>query len=165
PDDATRAHVADGLVDLASVRDGAVALACSDAHFGPMNNLLLPGRALNMGGGWETRRSRNPNRDWIVVKLAARGTPELVEVDTNHFRGNYPDRCLLEGIDAPDARITELLASEAWAPIVPETKLAAHTRHFLPRIAGVGRTCSHVRLVIVPDGGVSRLRVWGSRAT
>ena len=69
-----------------------------------MNNLLLPGRAENMGGGWETRRKRAPGHDWILIRLGARGTINTIEVDTNHFKGNYPDRCSLEGIDAPGAR-------------------------------------------------------------
>jgi allantoicase len=163
-DDETCAHVPDHCVDLASVRDGARALACSDAHFGPMNDLLLPGRAANMGSGWETRRSRAPSRDWIVIELAARGVPEAIEVDTNHFRGNYPDRCAIETIDAPGAQITELIASDAWTRLLPEVPLSAHTRHFFEGELGVRHASTHVRLVIVPDGGVSRLRVWGTPA-
>lgn len=162
-DGETSSRVDPALVDLASVKHGALALACSDAHFGGMNNLLLPGRALNMGSGWETRRSRQPNRDWILIKLAARGVPQVVEVDTNHFRGNFPDRCLIETIDAPLARITDLIESAAWSTLLPETKLRAHERHFFASELSNQRSCSHVRLTIIPDGGISRLRVWGSR--
>ena len=157
----TSTHVAPGAVDLAALRNGAVALACSDARFGPMNNLLLPGRAANMGGGWETRRSRQPNQDWIVVQLGARGRAQVVEVDTNHFKGNYPDRCSIEAIDAPDARITDLIRSKSWHTLVAETKLNAHTRHFFEHLPSL--PASHLRLNIFPDGGVSRLRVWGQR--
>jgi allantoicase len=160
-DDETRRHVAPGAVDLAALTNGGVALACSDAHFGPMNNLLLPGRAINMGGGWETRRSRNPNRDWMIVQLGARGRAQVVEVDTNHFKGNYPDRCSIEVIDAPGARTTELIRSNAWHTLVSETKLHAHTRHFFEHLPL--SPASHLRLTIIPDGGCSRLRVWGQR--
>jgi allantoicase len=155
-------HVAAHLVDLAALKNGGLALACSDAFFGPMNNLLLPGRAANMGGGWETRRKRQPGHDWIVLQLGARGVPQLFEVDTNHFKGNYPDRCSLEGIDAAGALITDLVASRAWQPLLPETKLSASARHFLPPVSSSG-PITHVRLNIFPDGGVSRLRVFGSR--
>jgi allantoicase len=160
----TSARVPAALVDLAAVKNGGVALACSDARFGPMNNLLLPGRAANMGGGWETRRSRQPNQDWILIRLAVRGTPGIVEVDTNHFCGNYPDRCSIEIIDAPRARITDLITSSAWTTLLPETKLKANTRHFFvdAELATVA-LASHVRLNLFPDGGVSRLRVWGAR--
>jgi allantoicase len=149
-------------VDLAALKNGALALGCSDAFFGPMNNLLLPGRAADMGGGWETRRKRQPGHDFILIKLGARGVVRLVEVDTNHFRGNYPDRCSLELIDAPSARITDLLYSRALRTLVPEQKLSAHTRHFfVPEQTGAA---THVRLNIFPDGGVSRLRLWGQLA-
>jgi allantoicase len=161
-----RVHVAPELRDLAAVKNGGLALACSDAFFGPMNNLLLPGRPADMGGGWETRRRRGPGYDWIVIRLGARGTPGVVEVDTRHFKGNFPDRCSLEAIDAPgDARITDLLGATTWHPLVRENKLRADTRHFFA-VAGAGAAvapATHVRLNIFPDGGVARLRVWGRR--
>ncbi len=158
----TTANVLASYVDLAGVRNGGVALACSDAHFGPMNNLLLPNRATNMGGGWETRRSRQPNKDWILIKLAARGVPRVVELDTAFFCGNYPDRALIETIDAADARITELIASDRWQLLLPETKLAADTRFFFPKLESAA-PATHARVTIFPDGGISRLRLWGTR--
>jgi allantoicase len=159
----TRAHVGHGAVDLAALENGGITLACSDARFGPMNNLLLPGRAENMGGGWETRRNRGPGHDWLLVQLGARGSVQAVEIDTNHFKGNYPDRASLELIAAPGARITELIASTAWSSLLPEVKLAAHTRHFYAAELLARGPATHLRLNIFPDGGVSRLRVWGQR--
>jgi allantoicase len=164
----TRAHAIEGSVDLAAVTSGGLALACSDAFFGPMNNLLLPGRAENMGGGWETRRKRvalhSATHDWILIRLGARGTINTIEVDTNHFKGNYPDRCSLQGIDAPGARITDLIASQTWVPLLAEVKLAADDRRFFTTDIAPHAAVSHVRLNIFPDGGVSRLRLWGTRA-
>ena len=156
-----RAHVAPELRDLAAVKNGGLAIACSDAFFGPMNNILLPGRPTDMGGGWETRRRRGPGYDWILIKLGARGMPSVIEVDTRHFKGNFPDRCSVETIDAPvGTRITELLAADRWRQLVPESTLRADARHFF----AVDETAStHVRLNIFPDGGIARLRVWGQR--
>jgi len=152
------------LFDLAAVLNGGLALACSDAFFGPMNNVLLPGRADDMGGGWETRRRRGSGHDWLLIQLGARGTPSVIEVDTNHFKGNYPDRCSLDTLDAPaGARITDLIASAGWSSALPEVKLEASRRHFFPVAPRADRRASHVRLNIFPDGGVSRLRVWGRR--
>ncbi len=164
-DEETRPHVTMGERDLASVKNGGKALACSDAFFGPMDNLLLPARAKNMGGGWETRRKRARGNDWILLRLGDAGSVSCVEVDTNHFKGNYPDRCALRGIYAPGARVTELVDPELpWSTILDESKLEAHTRHFFrgDRIQSAG-PFTHVRLDIYPDGGISRLRVWGHR--
>jgi allantoicase len=163
-DDEVRGRIEPGEVDLASMRNGGLALACSDMFFGPMNNLLRPGRADNMGGGWETRRRRGPGFDWIVVRLGAPGTVGFIEVDTNHFKGNCPRACSLEGITAPGAPLTELVdESAAWRAVLPESTLSPHTRHFFRDEIVQRGPFSHVRLSIYPDGGVSRLRVFGRR--
>lgn len=162
--DATAAaRVPPDLDDLAALVNGGSALACSDAFFGPMNNLLLPGRAENMGGGWETKRRRGAGFDWILIRLGGRGLPGFLEIDTNHFKGNYPDRCSVEIIDAAGARITDLLGHPGWRTLLPESRLAADTRHFFDVTSGGTGPATHVRLNIFPDGGVSRLRVWGQR--
>jgi allantoicase len=164
-DEASRVYVTPDLVDLVALKNGGVAVACSDARFSPMNNLLLPTRALDMGGGWETRRARMPGhvQDWVILKLGARGSLRVVELDTAFFKGNYPDRASIEGLDAPHASITDLIRSQAWQPILAETKLSADTRHFFGSELVTHTPVSHVRVNIVPDGGISRVRLWGKR--
>jgi len=157
------AQVAPDAVDLAALENGGMALACSDAFFGPMHQLILPGRADNMGGGWETRRKRAPGHDWIIVRLGSRGRPRSIEIDTNHFKGNFPDRCAIDAIDAPAAAsITDLIASDRWIRYLEAAPVSANQRHFFHEL-GSDAAATHVRLSIYPDGGVSRLRVWGSR--
>ena len=132
-----------------------------------MNNLLLPGRAENMGGGWETRRKRGPGpRLDPPAARRARRSLRVLEVDTNHFKGNYPDRCSVEWIDAPAARITELVASAAVvAPLLPETKLGAHARHFFrDELAAGPSPATHLRVNIFPDGGPESSSASGGRA-
>lgn len=161
-DECAGAWVEDDEVDLASVRNGGLALCCSDSFFGPMNNLIAPNRAANMGGGWESRRRRGPGHDWILLRLGAPGELGVIEIDTNHFKGNFPDHCTLEGVHRPGARITELLEAE-WTPVLGPTKLAAHERKFVRELAARG-PFTHLRFSIFPDGGVSRLRCWGKRS-
>ena len=153
------------LVDLAAVENGGVALACSDMFFSSMNNLVMPGRGENMGDGWETKRRRDAGYDWIILKLGLPGTIHKVEVDTNHFKGNYPDTCSIEGCAAPGASTDELASGNTrWSEVLPKTKLQADTRHFFDRELSSIDHCTHLRLNIYPDGGVSRLRVWGMPA-
>jgi len=163
-DDRSRSEVPAGLVDLGAVKSGGTALACSDARFGAMYQLLLPGRARHMGEGWETRRGRPPDHrhDWIIVALARRGTLGVVEVDTHHYKGNFPERCSLEAIDRPGALATELFGASGWQTLLPPTPLAADTRHFFAQQLATTGPLSHVRLNIFPDGGISRLRLWGT---
>lgn len=153
----------EGRFDLASLAAGGLAMACSDMFFSPMNNLLLPGRAEHMGQGWETRRSRPPGKDWVIVRLGQPGEVDTIEVDTNHFKGNYPDRCAVDALYWPDAPPHALTRSDDWTEIVSSTKLQAHDqRMFEVKEPG---PWTHVRLRIEPDGGVSRLRVYGRPAT
>jgi allantoicase len=148
-------------IDLASIRNGGLVLGASDMHFGGRDNMIMPGRAKNMGDGWETRRRRGPGFDWAIVRLGAPGRIERVEIDTNHFKGNYPDGASIEGCLAPGARIEDL-ASASWRELLPQTKLKAHHRHFFGRELRPIGAVSHVRLNIYPDGGVSRLRIYGT---
>jgi allantoicase len=150
----------DARIDLACATNGGKAVACSDMFFASMDNLLLPGRAPHMGHGWETRRSRPPGEDWIVVKLGRSGRIDRIDVDTHHFKGNYPDRCAIDAIAWPDAPPEALTRSRDWVTIVPSAKLRADSVHPLP-VTDAG-PWSHLRLRILPDGGVSRLRVWGT---
>jgi allantoicase len=129
--------------------------------FGHRHNLIMPGRAANMSDGWETKRRRGPGHDWVVIKLGTRGRIHQVEVDTSHFKGNYPESCSLEGCDAADANA---LAGVAWTEILPRTKLQAHTRHHFTDELKHAVALTHVRFNIYPDGGVSRLRLYGSIA-
>jgi allantoicase len=148
------------LVDLAAIENGGLVLAASDMHFGAKDNLIMPGRSANMGDGWETKRRRGPGHDWLLLRLGAAGRPEKIEIDTNHFKGNYPDTASLEGVHAPGASLAELQADGApWRELLPRTKLRPHFRHFFkPTDSG---PFTHVRFRIFPDGGVSRLRLHG----
>jgi allantoicase len=148
-------------LDLAAVESGAQVLSCSDMFFGVRHNLIMPGRAANMGDGWETRRRRGPGHDWALVLLAAQGEIHRIEVDTNHFKGNYPDTCMIEGIDAAGRPAAALSDAEDWRELLPRTKLQAHTRHLFEEELVASGPFTHLRLNIHPDGGVSRLRVFG----
>jgi allantoicase len=152
-----------GLIDLAAVEHGGLVLSCSDMFFGHRHNLIMPGRAANMSDGWETKRRRGPGYDWVIIRLGARGRIQQVEVDTSHFKGNYPESCSLEGCDAPDAALDAgAHASGAWSELLPRTRLQAHTRHLFADELKQAGALTHVRFNIYPDGGVSRLRLYGS---
>jgi allantoicase len=152
-----------GEIDLAAAESGALVLACSDMFFGHRHNLIMPGRAADMGDGWETKRRRGPGYDWTVIRLARAGHIRRVEVDTAHFKGNFPDTCSLEACNAGDERVDESnIQTLAWTEILPRVKLQAHTRHFFEEELRDAGAVTHVRFNIYPDGGVSRLRIYGT---
>jgi len=143
-----------GEIDLAAVENGGLVLSCSDMFFGNRHNLILPGPPLGMHDGWETKRRRGPGHDWSILKLGARGVLHRVEVDTSHFKGNAPGSCSIEGSDGDLDR---------WREILPSAPLRPHTLHRLDEIREAG-PITHARLNIFPDGGVARLRLFGTLA-
>lgn len=141
-----------GLVDLAALEHGAVVEECSDMFFGSRQNLIKPDRSHSMADGWETRRRRGPGNEWAIVKLAAPGTIDRLELDTSHFKGNAPALVRVDGSrDRLDWR--SLLAT----PVQP------HTRHLFDDLRRIGDV-AYVRLSVYPCGGVARLRAWGTPA-
>ncbi|HYI48405.1 MAG TPA: allantoicase [Allosphingosinicella sp.] len=150
------------LIDLLAMENGGRGIIANDEHYGCIENLTAPGRGVNMGDGWETRRRREPGHDWAVLELGAAGAIEEVVVDTAHFKGNYPDRCFLQAAAAATGSPEEIAsASEGWPLLLPEVKLEADKVHvFREGLADLGAV-RFVRLNIIPDGGVSRLRLFG----
>lgn len=148
-------------VDLASLALGARVVDASDRFFGAAANLLLPDEPRGMFDGWETRRRRGPGNDWVILDLAAAGTPERIEIDTSHFKGNAPGSCSIESDADPDApRGATDADGSRWTPLLPRTPLQPHHRHELD-VASPGRAVRRVRFQIYPDGGVARLRIFG----
>jgi allantoicase len=148
-------------LDLAAIEHGGLVLGASDMHFGSKDNMIMPGRARNMGDGWETRRRRGPGYDWAIVRLGAPGVLTKVELDTNHYKGNYPDSASIEGCLAPGSPL-DVLTGAAWREILPQTKLKPDHRHYFSEELLGDSPVSHVKLNIYPDGGISRLRVYGT---
>lgn len=153
-------------VDLGCIFNGAKSLAWSDAHYGHPDKMLGPGRGINMGDGWETKRRRGPGHDWAVIRLGHPGTIKRVIVDTAFFKGNFPDTCELLGAYLPDLGDTlsevDTAASENWKPILTRTKLQMDHIHEYgaDAIADIGPV-THVRIAMHPDGGIMRLRLFG----
>ena len=152
----------DAIFDLAAAVNGGVAVSCSDQHFGTKDNLILPGRGKDMGDGWETARSRGKGHiDWTIIRLGTPGTITSLVVDTAHFRGNFPQSVKVQatrwtGEGEPSATDAE------WTDIIRESKCGPDKEHEHTSLVQ-DQFFSHVKLIIIPDGGVKRLRIFGRR--
>jgi allantoicase len=154
-------------LDLASGLNGGRVIAYSDAHYGAFHRLLAPGRGLDMGDGWETRRRRTPGNDWIIVALGARGHVDAIEIDTAHYKGNYPDSFSILGADLGrglgDLNDAIVASSMFWPELIGQQKLKPDAIHKFDAVKALG-PITHIRLNIFPDGGISRLRLFGKLA-
>ncbi|MEV0666738.1 allantoicase [Actinomadura luteofluorescens] len=136
-------------VDLAALENGARVLDCSDRFYSSPDNMLFPGLARTQAEGWETARRRDEGNDWAEIALAAPGAIELAELDTTNLKFNAP----------AEAQLTATTAEGEQVVILPRTRLQPDTRH---RFRLKTPEVAEVRLDIYPDGGLARLRLWGS---
>ncbi|HTD05548.1 allantoicase [Undibacterium sp.] len=153
------------LFDLIAMENGGYVVAANNQHFGPASNMLMPGRGVNMGDGWETRRRREPGNDWCIIALAQPGIVEKIEVDTCHFKGNYPDGCMIQAANVVGGTDSSLVTqSMFWPVLLGEQKLQMdHQHYYAEQISKLGPV-THIRFNMFPDGGVSRLRLWSRLA-
>ena len=148
----------DGVtVDLAGQEHGGAVVATSDGFYTSAQLLNRPDTARTMGEGWETRRRRDAGHDFVVIQLAFAGTVRRLVVDTAHFKYNATDAISVYGCAD---EVAPSVDSSDWRPLLGRTRLQPDTRHVF-RIAE-GSPVGSIRLDAFPDGGLSRVRVFGT---
>jgi allantoicase len=155
----------DAPIDLLAVANGGRLVACSDQHYGTPLHIAFPGIGANMGEGWETHRRREPGNEWALFALGQAGVITSIEIDTTHFKGNAPDRCSIQaGCVMGGTDESAVTQSMFWRYLLPEQKLRADQSHPFDReVVSLG-VVTHVRLNVIPDGGINRVRLFGVRA-
>jgi len=159
----TKKNLTKGIQNLTSVINGSVPIACNNEHFGRAENILAPGKGKNMGDGWETRRSRGKNFDWIIIKCATAGKIDKIQIDTHHFKGNYPDKCSIQASYIANKLSSKNIVqnSKRWKLLLNKTKLYAHKKHNFKNKIMNNKKLNYIRINIFPDGGISRVRIFG----
>ena len=148
-------------IDLLAMENGGRGIVANDEHFGVLANITLPGKGLNMGDGWETRRRREPGNDWSILALGHAGTVEEILVDTAFFKGNFPSHISIQAALVSGGTDDSLpVQSQFWPELLDKQPLSADAEHSFRPLAGIG-PISHIRVNIYPDGGISRLRLFG----
>jgi allantoicase len=171
-------------MELSAAKNGGQGLQCSNKHYGEPSNLIQDTLGKDMGDGWET--ARHPDRpsvlikdpetglldspllDWAILKLgkvAVDGVARIL-LDTKHFRGNYPESVLVEGCFAEHGTPDDRIPQADWFELVKRSRMAPDAEHVfdadLGQLENVTRAVTHVRISIFPDGGLSRVRVYGA---
>jgi len=151
-------------INLTSVLNGASIVGCNNEHFGRAENIIAPGKGKNMGDGWETRRSRGKNFDWLIIKFGKPGLIKKLEIDTHHFKGNYPDSCSIQTAIINKDLSNKLIVknSKNWKFILNKSKLSAHKKHVFKKFLIKRNKENYLKINIYPDGGISRIRAFGN---
>ncbi|OEU91638.1 allantoicase [Streptomyces abyssalis] len=141
-----------GTFDLVALENGGAVQDASDRFYSPPGNTILPGRSRQMDDGWETRRRRDTGNDWISYALTAQAQVRAAEIDTGFLKGNAAGWAALWAKDGEDGE---------WRELLPRTALQPDTVHRFVLPDGA-QSVTHVRLDIFPDGGIARVRLYGS---
>ncbi|MFI1015209.1 allantoicase [Streptomyces sp. NPDC020965] len=139
-----------GTFDVVALANGGQVVDASDRFYSPATNTIQPGSSQRMDEGWETRRRRDQGHDWIRYRLVERSEIRAVEIDTACLKGNSAGWATLSVRDG---------AAGEWVETLPRTRLQPDTNHRFALAAGV--VASEARIDIHPDGGISRLRLFG----
>ena len=151
------------IINLASLLDGASVIACNNEHFGKAENILAPGKAKNMGDGWETRRRRDKGFDWLILNSISGNKINKIEISTHHFKGNFPSHCSLQAtyISSKKSSSSIVKGSNKWKILMKKTSLKANKTHVFKNTLMRKDKINFVKINIFPDGGISRFKIFG----
>ncbi|XP_006910279.1 probable allantoicase [Pteropus alecto] len=170
-------------LDLVALAFGGACVGFSNAHFGHPNKVIGVGQPRSVADGWETARrlDRPPTIEsdengtllvsgceWAVFRLAHPGVITQIEINTEHFKGNSPDSCKVDGCILTTQEEEDMikqkwdLPGHKWKPLLPVTKLSPNKSHVFDSLTlELQDVVTHARLTISPDGGLGRLRLKG----
>lgn len=175
--------------ELSCEINGGEGLSCSNKHYGVPSNLIRKTGGKDMGDGWETARHPerpgilikdpktnlidSPLKDWAILKLGMGGSNFVSRIilDTKHFKGNYPESVMIEGCDGSCDGVTDEMVCATspsqvnWFPLLMRSRMGPDREHVFERNSRAfvmkEKIVTHIRISIFPDGGLSRVRVYG----
>ena len=150
-------------INLASLLNGASVIACNNEHFGKAENILAPGKAKNMGDGWETRRRRDKGFDWLILNPINGKKIDKIEISTHHFKGNFPSHCSLQAAFVPNKKSSSSIIKNSvkWKFLLNKVNLSANKTHKFKNILMKNDKINFIKINIFPDGGISRFKIFG----
>jgi len=150
-------------INLASLLNGASVIACNNEHFGKAENILAPGKAKNMGDGWETRRRRDKGFDWLILNSINGKKIDKIEISTHHFKGNFPSHCSLQAAFISNKKSSSSIVknSSKWKFLMNKVNLSANKTHKFKNRLMKDNKINFIKINIFPDGGISRFKIFG----
>ena len=151
------------IINLTSLLNGASIIACNNEHFGKAENILAPGRAKNMGDGWETRRRRDKGHDWLILNSIDGQKINKIEISTHHFKGNFPSQCSLQASFIPGKHNSSAIVKNSinWKYLLQKVNLSANKTHVFKNKLLKNNKINYIKINIFPDGGISRFKIFG----
>ncbi len=141
---------------------GARIEAVSNQRFARAENVLSPhlplfdptlfGRQGKTMDSWETVRHNVQECDWLVFELATAFAIDCLSISTQFHSGNHAEEVAIDGWDATTAQ---------WQSLVARSPLVGHANHLFECAAST-TMFRRIRVRIFPDGGLTRLALYGA---
>lgn len=154
-------------VNVADSTLGAEIIYCSDEFFASSNRLLIPTEPKFLADyyddngkwmdGWETQRRRNDGYDYCIIKLAFPCLVNQINIDTTFFTGNSPMAISVDAIFHEGDNVID--QKSGWEEILSYCKIKNNDKSVF-KISTIS-IATHIKFNIYPDGGVSRIKVFG----
>lgn len=146
--------------DYASELNGGSVVYATDTYYGNMKNLIKNHIPKNANDGWGTMRRRRESYDYVIIKLGKQIELDEILINTQHFIGNFPEYCKLEGLNKNKFDNYEVFKHEKWIELRKDYKLFSGHEHRITQFENDGKY-THIKLSIYPDGGISRIKIIG----
>ena len=140
------------IFNAASLSLGAQVISSSDEHYGPAERALADENPKNMSDGFESKRSRHKELEWINISLYRPLSIEFVEFDFSHFLHNSPRDIEVLGIDETGKEMT----------VIEKTYVKPWRGNRLRLICKPVMT-KNLRIQVYPDGGFNRFRAYAKK--
>ncbi|KAI8060413.1 galactose-binding domain-like protein [Gilbertella persicaria] len=145
--------------NLASDLLGARIVRWTDSRYANKPNILLD-HGTRTKDGWLTPRSclEKERNDFVIIQLGTPGTLSSIVIDTHGFEHHTPQYVFIQGCYTQDTD-PHYDSFAQWINLVPKSAVLAgddtsfkiHTETAI----------SHIRLYLIPDGGIQQIKVFG----
>ncbi|KAL7327903.1 hypothetical protein PS15p_206265 [Mucor circinelloides] len=149
--------------NLASAKLGARIVRWTDQRNANSPNILLD-NGTKMSDGWLTPRSKleKERNDFILLQLATAGTLESIIIDTTGFDKNSPANVFIQGCYSEDVD-PHYDTFASWVCLVPQSPVlpGEETTFYFDSVKD---PITHIRMHLIPDGGIQQIKVMGKPA-
>jgi len=164
----------EGQINVTSSDFGSKVIYCSDEFFADSCRMLQNNEAVFVEDkydehgkwmdGWETRRRRDGKNDFCYIRLGSKSVINDFNIDTSYFTGNFAPAisilgcCVAGGIT--DDRVVDGSAVDEWFDLLAKEKLTGDSSNIFS--SNSLKPVTHLKVTLYPDGGIARLRAYGS---
>lgn len=141
-------------MDLACAAFGGGLVKATNEHYGPAIQVISPFPPLHMFDGLESARSRKPGHfEEVILQLGQKTKIDRLVMDFKYFVNNNPLEVSVHGLDGDHS-----------VELIERTRVKAFAGNQKQFLIESPREFERLMIRTYPDGGVNRIKVFGSNS-